>query len=124
MELSGSVTRGAEAKIGETLQSYGNDLAKTLRAVEKAGRSTRAKEAEFTTSTVIKADDELRRSTRRWRRSRWDLVLGIAAPVASGVVGVFSNYLHSTWQTGTFGAAAAIAFISTVMLVARTASNR
>lgn len=119
VSLPGTVSDGAKAKIEEVVQSYADELGKKLCTVEKEGRDPRVKQAEFTASTVIKADEELRRNTPRSRGGKLNVALGVTAPVSSGVVGTFSNYLHSAWQTGIFGAAVAIAIVSTFALVYR-----
>lgn len=121
INLTGTVSEGARAKISEVLQSYADELTKQLRTVEKESRDSRIKHAEFTASTAIKADEELRRNTSRAKGRRINILLGVISPISTGVVGTFSNYLHSGWQNAVFGAAVAIAFISTSVLVYRTA---
>jgi hypothetical protein len=117
ISLDGTVSDGARNQISESVKDWAAKFAAKLREVEISQRSSGATKAEYTASTVIRTNDILKRQDGDANSGLVGIFLAISAPTSSGAAGILGTYLNSTWQSILFGATAAIAFITTVLLV-------
>lgn len=118
--MDGTISEGAEGRLNESIQKFADELCKRVRETEKRERAAGQDVPEYTASNVIKANDRLTREAGDHRPSFVDILLRVTAPVFSGAAGIMGSYLNSVFQAGLFGAVAAIAFFTTLILVFRT----
>ena len=115
--LDGTISESAQRSIRESITEQAAAFTDKLREVERSERAYGAKQAEFTASTVIKTNEELKRETGDSQSGLFDIILALLVPIASGAAGVSGSYLHSVWQAIVFGATATTAVIATVLTV-------
>lgn len=115
--LDGTVSDGARRRIIESIENQTAAFTAKVCDVERDDRAPGAEQAEFTASTVIKANRELKRQNSDPQSGPLAISLAILAPIASGAAGISGAYLHSVWQAIIFGATATMAVIATVLTV-------
>jgi hypothetical protein len=113
--ITGTVSPAAETQVETAIRAYAADLAVKIRQAEEDDRVAGVTNPEITASTVIKATERLKEASSKHLTSNSDRVLRLTVPISSGAAGVLGGYLHSALQAGLFGAAAAIAVVSTVL---------
>ena len=115
--LDGTVSDGARRRIIESVETQTAAFTAKVREIERDDRAPGAEQAEFTASTVIKANAELKRQNSNPQSGPLAISLAILVPIASGAAGVSGSYLHSVWQAIVFGVTATTAVIATVLTV-------
>lgn len=113
--LEGNVSDVARRRIVESVQSLTEKFAAKVREVEKDEREAGADQPEYTASTVIKANEMLKRQNSDARIGPVSIVLALLVPISSGAAGILGSSLHSVWQSALFGAAAMTAVIGIML---------
>jgi hypothetical protein len=118
--LAGAIPDGARGRVIQSVQRYADELCSKITEVEKKARAAGVTSAEFTASHVIKADEAIWQEVRT-KAGVLTICVNVSAPIFMGLAGLLGNYLHSMWQAALFGAAAALAVVTTVESVRRGA---
>lgn len=109
----------AKARFGTSVQTYADRLVAKLVEVEERQRQPGVPDPEITSSTVVEAEEEIRRRPEPVKVSKIDISLRIVAPLSSLVTGIFGSYLNSSWQSAIFGASFISACGSTIWSIVR-----
>jgi hypothetical protein len=115
--LDGTVSDGARRSITESVRSFSEKFTAKVREVESNQRAPGAEQAEYTASTVIKANEMLKQQHGDTQSGPVGIALALLVPISSGAAGILGSYLHSVWQSITFGATAMTAVITTALMV-------
>jgi hypothetical protein len=115
--LDGTISDGARRQIIESVKNQTAAFTAKVREIERDDRAPGAEQAEFTASTVIKTNAELKRQNSNPQSGVLAISLAILSPIASGAAGVSGSYLHSLWQAIVFGATAMTAVIAIVLII-------
>jgi len=117
VKLEGTVTEGAERGIVRCIQDQAAGFTSMLRDVEIRHRESGAEQAEFTASTVIKANEAIKRQSSDSQPGILASIPAIVAPLSSAAAAISGAYLHSIWQAILFGITAVVAVIATALSV-------
>ncbi len=115
--LEGTVSEAAQRRIVESIRSQAAGFTSMLRDIEERQRESGAEQAEFTASTVIKANEAIKRQGSDSQPGMLVSTLAIMAPLSSAAAAISGAYLHSVWQAILFGITATVAVIATVLSV-------
>jgi hypothetical protein len=113
--LEGNVSDSARRQIVESVQSLTEKFAAKVREVEEDERVAGATNPEYTASTVIKANEMLKRQNNDTQTGPVFIALALLVPICSSAAGILGSSLHSVWQSALFGAAAVAAVIGIVL---------
>jgi hypothetical protein len=115
--LEGTVSEAAKRRIVESIQNQAVGFTGKLREVERSQRESGVEQAEFTASTVIKANEAIRRQSNDSQPGILASILAVVAPLSSAGAAISGAYLHSVSQAIVFGITATLAVIATVFSV-------
>ena len=112
----GGLTAAAAERLGQCVQRFADDLARETARLEEGDRAETAEVPEITASTVIRANEAVRRPAPipvKAQRSAFDFLVQLVSAFTLLGSGVLGSYLNSEFQTAIFTGTVVIALIST-----------